>query len=725
MTQPVWDTPAGNLGTYVSNEELFIQVEAHAVLPATSVTYQFLGGNFPAGTISINESGLILGIPSLVTTNTTSTFTIRAIDDQKNIRDRTFSVTITGIAVPKFTIPGGTIGTVTDSLWLEIPVTVNNPDPTNSVNIALISGLLPPGLALNDEGVILGYPRPPYTLSGLPTTTTYEFTLELTSPNGGDIQTYSITVKNQRLNNPQFTRKPVILNQRPLQDDPAMFQQYMSYYTPTTDLGTIKSGEYFAFKVIGYDFEGSTLQYVFNDLPPGLTGNTTTGWITGIPDLIEDQMVTEFEFYTNVSKATNLQIASPFSFYQIRVAKNIDPTITWITSPTIGTMNNGQPCIFDIKATCQANLAYRVVSGTLPPNLTLLPTGQINGRVALQPGTEIIAPGTTTAFKFTVEAYSTGFYGLIADTREFTINVYQAFDAVYENVYLQAFPTFEDRALLDTLLTSEAIIPSESVYRLNDPNFGKASNITFVQAFGVKSSSLAQYYSSININHYWRDVTLGEIKTAVARNDAGEIVYEVVYSSIIDNLINPNGVSVHKEVKLPFNATLSLNDATASEGDIYTSYVFEQDGKPTYYTSLTPGSTRTIYPNSLPNMREQITDVLGNDFKDTMMPLWMTCQQLDGNTLGYTAAWVICYTLPGKSAEIKANIDAYLPKKLNTIQFTLDRYTVDKSMTYNYNTLLAIPVWQDLPSATPKPEPLNAEDYFILFPRKTILPNKA
>ena len=77
MTQPVWVTPAGNLGTYVSNEEIFVQLEAQAVRPATSVTYQFLGGNFPAGSISINENGLILGFASLVTTNTTSTFTLR------------------------------------------------------------------------------------------------------------------------------------------------------------------------------------------------------------------------------------------------------------------------------------------------------------------------------------------------------------------------------------------------------------------------------------------------------------------------------------------------------------------------------------------------------------------------------------------------------------------------------------------------------------------------
>jgi hypothetical protein len=100
----------------------------------------------------------------------------------------------------------------------------------------------------------------------------------------------------------------------------------------------------------------------------------------------------------------------------------------------------------------------------------------------------------------------------------------------------------------------------------------------------------------------------------------------------------------------------------------------------------------------------------------------MITQQLNGNVLGYTRAWVICYTLPGKSTEILTNINENWPYKLNAIDFTVDRYYIDKSNTYNWNDNLNIPSWSDLPSATPTPDPINSRDLVITFPQKTITP---
>ena len=42
----------------------------------------------------------------------------------------------------------------------------------------------------------------------------------------------------------------------------------------------------------------------------------------------------------------------------------------------------------------------------------------------------------------------------------------------------------------------------------------------------------------------------------------------------------------------------------------------------------------------------------------------------------------------------------------------------------NYNNTTIPPSWDDLPSATPTPDPLNSEDFYVLFPRKTILPDE-
>jgi hypothetical protein len=46
---------------------------------------------------------------------------------------------------------------------------------------------------------------------------------------------------------------------------------------------------------------------------------------------------------------------------------------------------------------------------------------------------------------------------------------------------------------------------------------------------------------SLYLNHYWKNLILGSIETAQALDAAGNVIYEVVYSRIIDNLVNNNG----------------------------------------------------------------------------------------------------------------------------------------------------------------------------------------
>ena len=123
-------------------------------------------------------------------------------------------------------------------------------------------------------------------------------------------------------------------------------------------------------------------------------------------------------------------------------------------------------------------------------------------------------------------------------------------------------------------------------------------------------------------------------------------------------------------------------------------------------------------------MRNRVAQVVGQVFNSTLLPLWMTSQQANGSTLGYTQAWVICYTKPGFADIIKTNIENNWDYTLNLINFQIDRFSVDKSATYNYNNTTIPPSWDDLPSATPTPDPLDSEDFYVLFPRKTILPNE-
>ena len=168
MSQPAWNTPAGSLGSYLSLQEIIpIQLSASAVLPAVTVTYAIISGSLPPG-LNITEDGIIYGIPSIAPTNTVSNFVIRVTDNLQNIRDRTFSLTVSGVEGPTFTTPAGTLFSQNDSIWVEYPIQYNNPIPENKVSIRLQQGLLPPGLEINEFGVIRGYPSPPTVNVNLP-----------------------------------------------------------------------------------------------------------------------------------------------------------------------------------------------------------------------------------------------------------------------------------------------------------------------------------------------------------------------------------------------------------------------------------------------------------------------------------------------------------------------------------------------------------------------------
>ena len=181
MAQPVWNTPAGSIGTFPYGVVSVFALSASPVAPATTISYNLLAGTLPAGMTLNTTTGVISGIPILVLSDTVSTFTIRVIDNLGNLRDRTFSMTISGTAIPQFTTPAGVLLSTQDSIWTQINIEYTNPDPTNDVIVELQGGLLPPGLELSTAGLIQGYPEPPTVPVTLPLVTTVGFSTEASS----------------------------------------------------------------------------------------------------------------------------------------------------------------------------------------------------------------------------------------------------------------------------------------------------------------------------------------------------------------------------------------------------------------------------------------------------------------------------------------------------------------------------------------------------------------
>ncbi len=810
MAQPIWNTTAGSIGTYPSFIEIVpIQLSASAVLPAVTLTYAIISGNLPIG-LYMTQGGLIYGTPSNVSSNTTYTFVVRATDNLQNIRDRAFTLTVTGAQSPSLTTPSGLLFSQSDSIWVEYPIMYSNPISSNPVVLRVTQGQLPFGLEMNEYGLIRGYPNPPvsnvnlplvntaivsissnvitcastsgftpgrpiifsgtsfggiisgatyyvkeifaggttfvvsntsggsiatftdavgYMIAALPSVSqgqpavqTYSFTVELDSPLGTDSETYSITIANQQApaniggdSKPINTRVPTILNTRPATYNIGADETEYSYYALPPNgngatyplnqnayIGKFNSDNQFTFKILGKDFDNNPLEYVFANLPLGLTGDATTGWISGNP-VISGNSISQFSFSAAARKTINPALQTPFIKFDFIIKNDIEGVVTWLTPNNLGTISNGLVSTLKVNAESDVPLKYRLSSGSnLPPNLVLLDDGEISGVVSYQPTSSFLPTNASEDFTFTVEAYS-DMFPVVQSTKTFTVTVDIKFGQPTDTLYIKCTPSATDRNLLNSLLTNTTIIPDEYLYRSGDPYFGKSNSVIYEHAYGIYASEFDDYVAAVTKNHYWRQITLGEIKTAVARNDAGEIIYEVVYSEVIDNLVNPDGISVSKEVIWPRFIPLDLDP---------------------------PGLAKQLYPNSLPNMREQVGDILGQEYDSGLLPTWMTSQQLDGSTTGFVPAWVICYTKPGFAAVVKNNINTLWvdvlgnPYRLNIINFKIDRFTVDKSTTFDYDTTLSPPAWVGLPSASPTPTPLDSKNFYVLFPRQTILPDE-
>jgi hypothetical protein len=159
---------------------------------------------------------------------------------------------------------------------------------------------------------------------------------------------------------------------------------------------------------------------------------------------------------------------------------------------------------------------------------------------------------------------------------------------------------------------------------------------------------------------------------AQATDARGNVIYEVVYSRVIDDLLNNQGQSVSKQVILPY----PINEDDSTEVD-------------------------TVYPNSLINMRDQVIDTVGQ--VGTILPTWMTSKQANGKVLGFTPSWVIAYAKPGQGARLAYNINQQFGERLNLIDFEIDRYELDRLLSHNWDPVTD--EWVPTPAETTFDQP--------------------
>jgi hypothetical protein len=657
-----WTTPAGRIATYNDGTQVYnLPVEYNNPDPTSINVVTLIDGSLPPG-LTISTDGIISGYitPDFTThiTQHTYTFTLR-VTNGTSTDVRTFSILIFARATmtadneypgprnylylsadqtfptadeiptqqPIITTLPGSIGSTRSDNFYAFQFT--GFDPYYNAFEFIATTDLPPGLTLDPTtGWLYGY-----------------------IPYGGVVSAdYTFKILVAEVNN---------------------------YVTPITGLATNGTSVTLTFA------EQSTPPFVLGDtivianvVPAEYNGSYSVSACT----------TTSVTFSTSTTAAyeSGGVIASNFSTpytFSLTITGPVNTDVRWLTPAdpveqardpsSLGSIDNGATSTFYVAAENVSGipLQYQLLSGSasrLPQGLQLLPSGDIAGRVsfdtfALDGGTTTFDVGLNTVDQpttfdmiavFTVNAYSVN--GLVSANKTFSITVVRRYQEPYDNLYIQAMPPQNDRDLLSSLLQNPTIFNPDLIYRADDPNFGVASRVIYNHAYGLTAATYDDYVASLNLNHYWKNLVLGEIKTAQARDDLGNIIYEVIYSEVIDNLVNNDGVSVDKQVVLPF----PLNPNTVDEID-------------------------SVYPNSLQNMRDQVIDVVGQ--VSNVLPRWMLSRQANGSVLGFTRAWVMAYTKPGQSGQIAYNIATQFGAKLNLIDFEADRYEVDNFLTKNWN----------------------------------------
>jgi len=725
MAQPVWVTPVGSLGSIP--EGIFYQIPLLAYDPdGNDIYYELLAGQLPAG-IQFTSSGVlsgtpqpvgsIEGIPLPVQRDTTSTFAIRAFTEKivhgktviDRLADRTFSITVTYQNTPQFTTPAGRVGTFYDGGPIDpIQIFTTDPHPGDFSVISLAAGSLPPGLSINAAGLITGYIIPlsvftnpggfdrsgqnfdmyPFDFRKGSPNTDYQFTLEVTDGKANNLRTFDIYVYSRttlQASTTNITADDTFV-------DASQTPTYLPFLTNAapSNLGTVRAGNFYAYQFLGLTFGEYIIEYLEYpgaglQLPPGTFLDPFTGWLYGyLPSLGAVEITYDFAIY--LIDTNNAQTKSNPYYFSLTLVGQVETQVIWLTDANLGSIINGSTSLLKVEAVNVSGrtLQYRLRAGAIPPpdyvpgvynklpqGLELLPSGDIAGRVsfntfALDLGSTtfdktlrtslIKSPQETTfdtEYTFTVNAYSLD--GTISVFKTFTIKVLRVYNEPYENLFIQAMPPYSDRALINSLIQNSDIFTPDLIFRPQDPNFGIATSVIYNHCYGLTSATYKTYVDSLNINHYWKNLVLGEIKTAQAVDPAtGNVIYEVVYSAIQDNLVNNSGKSVSKKVKLPY---------------------------PVDYDNLE--NITTVYPNSLPNMRDQVIDVVGQI--SDLLPLWMLSKQADGRVLGFTPAWVIAYCKPGTSGQIAYNITTQFGSQLNLVDFEVDRYTLDRLLSVNWD----------------------------------------
>jgi len=245
------------------------------------------------------------------------------------------------------------------------------------------------------------------------------------------------------------------------------------------------------------------------------------------------------------------------------------------------------------------------------------------------------------------------------------------------------------RDSLTAFFNDPSIFEPASIYRSSDPNFGIQNELKMLLYSGIESKVLSAYVSAFGRSSR-KKFRIGNLKKVVAKNiGTNDVVYELIYLEILDNLENDIG-SVSASIKTarlthPINVNQGrrdIIDGDASDMNIDSMSIDQLSGILIQDTIMTvdfggqrisDSNKSDIFGNSVTNIRKNIKTIGETERK--YLPLWMrTPQTYTGVEQGFTKAVPICYCVPGTADNIILNI------KNSGFDFKMIDYTIDRAI---------------------------------------------
>jgi hypothetical protein len=385
-------------------------------------------------------------------------------------------------------------------------------------------------------------------------------------------------------------------------------------------------------------------------------------------------------------------VATADKTFTVEIVGEIESSVAWLTESDRGTIKPNQPSQIYIAAESRlygGRIGYDFVSGSLPPGLIFLPTGDIEGKVRQfadsdGPGltryydqdssfidstgsrtyNTIFDGGETTfdkRFTFTIKARDAANFA--ESLRTFYITVISDNTKTYANLYVKAFQSKEKRLEWYNFITNATIFQPSEIYRYGDSNFGIQTDLKVLVYAGIESREAVKYVQAMSRNHYRKRLLFGDLKIAEGKDPiTQETIYEIIYVDIIDDL-EKNGKSISQ--------TVNLSDTIKSKVLISYDSINVSSNIP----FASDSDHQRIFPNSFKNMRNQIKTVGDRDRE--FLPLWMrSIQENTAFESGFVKALPLCFVKPGKGQNILARIKAE-NFDFKSIDFVADRYIID------------------------------------------------